>query len=148
MLPKTMVLTLSVINFTGRPFLHPTFTDARGITSHITEYKIHISYSENHDSTLMLSSIIFTCHPFQPSSNTLLRVGNTLLISSPFDVTKLQNNALMSHRLAAFYSQCQWTRIFFTTPMAMGTKLGFKWHRESHYSTQCSRKLWFLHYYQ
>ena len=36
------------------------------------------------------SSIIFTCHFLQPSSILLLRVGNTCLISSPFDVTKLQ----------------------------------------------------------
>ena len=35
----------------------------------------------------MLSSIIFTCHPFQPSSISLLRVGNTFSISFPFDVT-------------------------------------------------------------
>jgi hypothetical protein len=56
----------------------------------------------------------------------------------------------MSHRLAAFNSQCQWTHIFLslTTPMAMETQLGFKQHRESHYSTQCSQKLWFRHYYQ
>ena len=56
----------------------------------------------------------------------------------------------MSHQLAAFHSQCQWTRIFLslTTPMAMGTRLGFKRHRESHYSCQCSQKLWFRHYYQ
>ena len=42
----------------------------------------------------------------------------------------------MSHRLAALHSQCQWTRIFLSlaTPMAMGTQLGFKQHRESHYS--------------
>ena len=66
-----------------------------------------------------------------------------LSISSPFEVTKLQKIVLMSHRLVAFYSQCQWTRIFLflTNPMAM-TQLGFKQHRES------SRKLWFQHYYQ
>ena len=57
---------------------------------------------------------------------------------------------LMSHRLAAFHSQCQWTRIFlsFTNRMAMRTQLGFKRHQESHYSSQCSRKLWSRHYYQ
>ena len=44
----------------------------------------------------------------------------------------------MSHRPAAFHSRCQWTCIFLslTTPMAMGTQLGFKRHRESHYSSQ------------
>ena len=30
----------------------------------------------------------------------------------------------------------------------MGTQLGFKWHRESHYLAQCSRKLWFRHCYR
>jgi hypothetical protein len=35
----------------------------------------------------------------------------------------------MSHRLAAFRSQCIF--ISFTTPMAMGTQLGFKRHRGS-----------------
>ena len=35
---------------------------------------------------------------------------------------------LMSHRLAAFHSQCQWTHtcLSLTTPMAMETQLGFK----------------------
>ena len=61
-----------------------------GISIHITESKIHISYLKHHDSTLMMSSIIFTCHPFQPSSISLLRICNTFSISSPFDVTKLQ----------------------------------------------------------
>ena len=39
----------------------------------------------------------------------------------------------MSHRVAAFRSQGQWSRIFIslTTPMAIGTQLGFKRHRES-----------------
>ena len=55
-----------------------------------------------------------------------------------------------SHRLAAFHSQCQWTRIFLflINPMAMRTQLGFKQHRESRYLSQCSRELWFRHYYQ
>ena len=35
---------------------------------------IHISYLQHRDSTLMLSSIIFTYHPFQPSPMSLLRV--------------------------------------------------------------------------
>ena len=93
------------------------------------------------------SSIIFTCHTFQPSSISLLRVGNTFAISSPLDVTKLQKIVLMSHRLGAFHSQCQWTCIFLslTNPMVMRTQLGFKQHRESCYSSQCSRKLWFWH---
>ena len=43
-------------------------------------------------------------HPFQPSSISFLRVGNTFSISSPFDVTKLQTIVLMYHRLLAFHS--------------------------------------------
>ena len=35
-------------------------------------------------------------------------------------------------------SLCQWGL----------TQLGFKRHQGSHYSSQCSRKLWFRHYYQ
>ena len=90
----------------------------------------------------MFSSIIFTFNPFQPSSISLLRVGNTFSISSPFDVTKLQKIALMSYRLAAFHSQCQWTFISIShTPMVMGTQLGFKRYRQSLNSTKCSRIL-------
>ena len=46
----------------------------RCISIHITKSKIHISYLKNHDSTLMLSSMIFTCYLFQHSSISLLRV--------------------------------------------------------------------------
>ena len=125
--PNTTVPTqLSVIIFTGRPFPHPTFTGARnphlvngirGITIHITESKIHISYSENHDSTLIL--LLFLCHPFEPSLVSLLRV---VLFRSVFlsMLLNLKINVLTSHRLAFFRSQCQWIRIFksLTTPMA------------------------------
>ena len=138
MFPKTIDLALlSVIIFTVRSLPSPTSTGARGvhkwlqgISIHITESKIHNSYLKNHDSTLMLSSVIFTYHPFQPSSILLLRVGNTFSISSPFGVTKLQKIVLMSHRLAAFHCQCSWTRIFLslTNPVVMGTQLGFKRH--------------------
>ena len=97
----------------------------RGISIHITESKMYTSYlNKNHDSTLMLSSIIFVCHPFQPSSISLLMVGNTISTTSPFDVTKLQQQKfLVSHRLAAFHSQWQWTRRFLslTTLIAMET---------------------------
>ena len=64
----------------------------RGRFIHITESKIHISYLKNLDSTLILSSIIFTCRPFQPSSISLLRVYFS--ITSPFEVNKFQNNSL------------------------------------------------------
>ena len=70
--------------------------DIRGIT-------IHISYSENHDLTLMLVFYYFYMSPLQTSSISLIRV--TFSISSPFDVTKLQKTVLTSNRLAAFRSQ-------------------------------------------
>ena len=85
-LPFTTPLPLRVLE------VH--INDIRGIYFHITESKIHISYLRNHDLTLILSSIIFTCHPFQPSPISLLILGNTFSISSPFDVTKLQKNCL------------------------------------------------------
>ena len=78
------------------------------ITIQITKFKILISYSGNHYSKLV-SSIIFTCHPFQPSPISLPKV--IYFISSPFDI-KLQKIVLTPHRLAAFRSQCQWIRIF------------------------------------
>ena len=97
MFPKTTVSTLlSVIIFTGRPFPHPTFTGARGapngirgITIHITEPKIHISYSENHDSTLFF--YYFYMSPLPTLAHTIAK-GSTFSISSRFDVTKLQQN--------------------------------------------------------
>jgi hypothetical protein len=51
------------------------------------------------------------CHAFQPSSISLLRLGNKFLISSLFLVTKLQIIVSRSHRLTAFHSQFQWTHI-------------------------------------
>jgi hypothetical protein len=108
-----------------------------------------------------------------PTLVVVIAKGNTFSISSPSDVTKLQTIVLTSHRLAALHSQCRRTRIFvvncsvrtcakhknvqytmcksfltFNTPMTMGSQLGPKRHRKSHYSSQCSRKLWFRHYYQ
>ena len=38
--------------------------DIMGITIHITESNIHISYTKNHDSTLMLSSCLVHFHNF------------------------------------------------------------------------------------
>ena len=72
--------------------------------------------------------------PLLPTLAHIVAKGSIFSISSPFDVTKLQKKMiLMSHRLAAFHSQCQWTRIFLflTNPLAMRTQLGFKRHRES-----------------
>ena len=92
------------------------------------------------------SSIISICHPFQPLPIPLLRVvlfWSVLLLM----LQNYKKIVLISHRLAAFHSQCRWTRIFIslTTPIAMGTQLCLKRHRESHSS---SRNLWFRHYYQ
>jgi hypothetical protein len=62
-----------------------------GKTIHITESRIHISYSENHDSTL------FFCYfslSFLPTLAYTIAKGSNFSISSPFDVTKLQKNYL------------------------------------------------------
>ena len=144
MIPKSMFSTLlSVIIFTGAYERH------QGTTIHITVSKIHISYSENYDSTLIF--YYFYMSPL-PTLAYIIAKGSTFSISFPFEVTELQQQkiVLMSHRLAAFRSEYQWTRIFtaLTTPMTIGTQLGFKRNRESHYSSQCSRKLRVRHYYQ
>jgi hypothetical protein len=44
--------------------LEVLINDIRGITTHITESKIHISYSENHESSLM--SLILHVTPSNP----------------------------------------------------------------------------------
>ena len=152
---KTAVSTLlSVIISTGRPFPQPTLQVQKvhingimGTTILINESIIHISYSENHDSILFF--YYFYMSPFQPSPTPLLRV----VIFRSVLLLMLQNYiriVLISHRLAAFRSQCEWTRISISlpTPMAMGNQLGFKRHRKGHYSSQCSRKPRFRHYYQ
>ena len=61
--------------FTGSHLLPPplwvlevNLNGVMGISITITESKIHISYLKHHDSTLILSSIIFTCHAFQSSN--------------------------------------------------------------------------------
>ena len=59
------------------------------------------------------SSIIFTCHPFQPSPISLLRVGNTFLTSSPFDVSKLQQQKILDVSLTGS----------FPFPMSMDTHI-------------------------
>ena len=78
MFPKTTVSTLlSVIIFTGCPFPHPTFMGARG--AHTRHHRVR-SPSPKFISAIPktmirhYSSIIFTCHPFQPSPIPLLRV--------------------------------------------------------------------------
>jgi hypothetical protein len=80
--PKTMISTLSsVIIFTGRPYppipswVQEVHTNGiMSITIHITGSKIHISYSKNHDSTLMLIFYYFYVTSLQPSPISLLRV--------------------------------------------------------------------------
>ena len=83
----------------------------RSITIRITESKIHISYSENHDWALMLVFYYFDMSPLTTLADIIAKC-NIFSISSPFDVTKLQTIVFTSHRLAAFHSQCQYTCIF------------------------------------
>ena len=81
----------------------------RSINIHITEAKIHISFSEIHDSTLFFYYVYMS--PLPTLAHTIAK-GSTFSISSPFDVTKLQRKiVLVSQQLAAFRFQCQWTRI-------------------------------------
>ena len=92
----------------------------KGITIHNIESNIHISYSENHESTLFFCYFYMSSLPTSPIP--LLRV---VLFRSVL-LLMLQNYkkiVLMSHRLTAFCSQCQWTHIFIslTTSIAMGT---------------------------
>ena len=63
----------------------------RGITNHITYHKIHISYSEYFDSTLLF--YYFYMSPLPTLAPTMAK-GNTFSISSPFDVTKVQKKSL------------------------------------------------------
>ena len=139
MFPKTTVSTLlSVIIFTFHPFPHLTFMCARGAHKqhqgyiHIPESKIHISYSKNHNSTLFFY-YFYMSH--LPSLAHIIAKGSIFLINSSFDGTKLQKNCLDVSSTGSFPYQCQWTLIFksLTTPMAMGTQLGFQRHRESLY---------------
>ena len=112
--PKTMVSTCGY--FCSSPFTTPSpplrvlvvhLNDLMGINIHITESKIHISYSENHDSTLMFSSSTFTCQPFQPSSMSLLNIIFFDQFSFRCYYCRLQKIVLRSLPLAAFRSQCQ-----------------------------------------
>ena len=59
----------------------------RDITIHISESKIHISYSEKHDSTLFF--FYFYMSPLPTHAHTTAKSSN-FSISSPFDATKLQ----------------------------------------------------------
>ena len=100
----------------------------RGITIYITESKIHISYSGNHVSTLFFN--YFYMLPL-PTIAHIVAKRSAFSISSPFDVTKLQKNCL----------DVSSTGIFLF-PTSMDTRFHIL------YSSQCSRKLWFRHYYQ
>ena len=120
--------------------LEVRINDIKDINIHITESKIHISYSENHDSTLCFYYFYMSALP---------TLAHTFSISSPFDVTKLQQqkNCLDVSSTGSF-----------PFPISMDAHIHIPyhrygngdstWHRGSHYSSQCSRKLWFRHYYQ
>ena len=68
-----------------------------GVSIHITESKIHISYSKNHDTTLF--SYYFYISPL-PILAHIIAEGSTFLISSPIDITKLQKNCLDDWQLS------------------------------------------------
>ena len=98
----TVSILLSVIIFTG----------ARGARKRYQEYNYSKFISAIPKTMIRhYSSIMFTCHPFQPSPIPLLRVilFRSILLSMLQNYKKI---VLISHRLAAFHSQCQCTRIF------------------------------------
>ena len=138
---KTIVLTLlSVFISTSCPFPQPTFTGARGahkrhqgITIHITESKIYISYSKNHDSTLFF--YYFYMSPL-PILVYIIAKGSTFLISSPFDITKLQKKMswyVINWQLSVPNVNGHAYSYPLPHPMAMGTQPGFKRYRKSHH---------------
>ena len=104
----TVLILLSVIIFTGRTFPHPTFTGARGA------HKLFISPTPKFVSAIPkntirhYSSIIFTCHIFQSSHTPLFSFWCCKIPKKHF---------FMSHRLAAFRSQCQWTNSYHLPPL-------------------------------
>ena len=86
-LKTTVSRLLSVITFAGCPFPHPTLrvlevhiNGITGITINFTESKIHICYSEKHDSTL------FFYYFYMPS---LLPVAHTIAKGSTFSISSL-----------------------------------------------------------
>jgi hypothetical protein len=70
----------------------------RGISIHITEPKIHISYSENH-STLFFYYVYMS--PLPTLAHTIAKCS-TFSTSSSFDVTKLQHNCLYVSSTGSF----------------------------------------------
>ena len=99
MFPKTTVSTLlsviiSTVFLSHNPLLRVLgvhINCIRGITIHITESKTHISYSENHDSTLFF--YYFYMSPL-PTLAHIIAKGSSFSISSPFDIIRLQKNCL------------------------------------------------------
>ena len=99
----------------------------RGLTIHITKSKIHISYSENHDSTLLF--YYFYMSPL-PSLRVVIFRSVLLLILQNY---KKKNclDVLLTGRFP--FPTSMDTHIYIPyPPMAMGTQLGFKRHWESH----------------
>ena len=95
MFPKTTVSTLLFViilqvALSHIPPLRVLEVHLNGIaviTIHITKSKIHISYSENHDSTLFF--YYFYMSPL-PTLTYVIAKGSSYSISTPFDITKLQ----------------------------------------------------------
>ena len=115
------------IIFTGQPFPHPTFTGARRAHKRHLGYKnsyhrVQNSYQLFRKPWLDTKVCLLLFLHVTPSNFVhIIAKGNTFLINSPLDVTKLQTIVLRSHRLAAFHSQCQWAYILvsLTTPMVI-----------------------------
>jgi hypothetical protein len=94
---KTIVPTLkSVIIFTGHTFRNARVAHKRHqgciYSYHWVQNSYQLFKKPRFDTNVVC--YYFYIHPFQPSSISLLRLGNIFSISSPFGVTKLQKNCL------------------------------------------------------
>ena len=126
-----------MIIFTDCPFPPPTFTSARG--AHKQRHLVQNSFQliqKPWFSTIMLSSIIFTCHTFQPSSISLIRVILfwSVLLSMLLNYKK-SSWCLIGRQLSNPIVN-EHTYLYPLPPLwRWGLYLDFKRHRESHYSS-------------
>jgi hypothetical protein len=115
-----------------------------GISIHTTSPKFISVISKpmiSHYSSVILHVI--------PSLVHIIAKSSTFLVSSTFDITKLQKNCLEVSLTGTFPFPISVDTIFISLTIIKrwGLKLDLN-VIESHYLSQCSRKLWFQPYYQ
>ena len=119
----------------------PTFRSAKGAYKRHQEYIYSYQLFRKPWFDTNVSLLLFLHVTLPTLDVSLLRVVLFfLLVLRSMLLNYKKKIVLRFNRLAAFPSQCQWTRIFLSlaTPMAMGTQLGLKRHWESHYSSMVS----------